>query len=147
MKLVKHILEIKGYDVWSIAPDAPVFDALKLMADKDVGALVVRDAGRMVGIISERDYARKIILKGKTSKETLVEEVMTSAVIYTTPDEAVETCMALMTEKRVRHLPVLVDDRLIGIVSIGDLLKVILRDQKALIERLEDYILQHTSIT
>lgn len=147
MKLVKHILEIKGYDVWSIAPDAPVFDALKLMADKDVGALVVRDAGRMVGIISERDYARKIILKGKTSKETLVEEVMTSAVIYTTPDEAVETCMALMTEKRVRHLPVLVDDRLIGIVSIGDLLKVIIRDQKALIERLEDYILQHTSIT
>ena len=147
MKLVKHILEIKGYDVWSIAPDVPVFDALKLMADKDVGALVVRDAGRMVGIISERDYARKIILKGKTSKETLVEEVMTSAVIYTTPDEAVETCMALMTEKRVRHLPVLVDDRLIGIVSIGDLLKVILRDQKALIERLEDYILQHTSIT
>ena len=147
MKLVKHILEIKGYDVWSIAPDVPVFDALKLMADKDVGALVVRDAGRMVGIISERDYARKIILKGKTSKETLVEEVMTSAVIYTTPDEAVETCMALMTEKRVRHLPVLVDDRLIGIVSIGDLLKVIIRDQKALIERLEDYILQHTSIT
>ena len=147
MKLVKHILEIKGYDVWSIAPDAPVFDALKLMADKDVGALVVRDAGRMVGIISERDYARKIILKGKTSKETLVEEVMTSAVIYTTPDEAVETCMALMTEKRVRHLPVLVDDRLIGIVSIGDLLKVIIRDQKALIERIEDYILQHTIIT
>ena len=147
MKLVKHILEIKGYDVWSIAPDAPVFDALKLMADKDVGALVVRDAGRMVGIISERDYARKIILKGKTSKETLVEEVMTSAVIYTTPDEAVETCMALMTEKRVRHLPGWVDDRLSGIVSIGDLLKVIIRDQKALIERLEDYILQHTSIT
>ena len=147
MKLIKQILETKGYDVWSIAPDAPVFEALELMAAKQVGALVVREAGRVVGIISERDYARKIILKGRTSQETPVKEIMTSTVIYVTPGQTVESSMALMTEKHIRHLPVMVDDRLIGIVSIGDLVKAIISDQKTLIQQLENYILQHTSIT
>ncbi len=147
MKLVKHILTTKGYDVWSIAPDASVLDALKLMAEKRVGALIVLDAGKVVGIMSERDYARKIILQGKTSKETQVSEIMTTTVIYTTPEQTVETCMALMTEKHIRHLPVMVDDRLIGVISIGDLVKTIISDQKALIQQLENYILRHTSIT
>ncbi len=147
MKLVKHILEIKGYDVWSITPDAPVYDALKLMADKGVGALVVLEALQLVGIISERDYARKVILKGKSSKETLVREIMASHVIYTNPNETVENCMALMTAKYVRHLPVLVDERLIGIVSIGDLVKAIISEQETLIRQLESYILEYTSIT
>ena len=147
MKLIKQILETKGYDVWSIAPDAPVFEALELMAAKQVGALVVREAGRVVGIISERDYARKIILKGRTSQETPVKEIMTSTVIYVTPDQTVESGMALMTESHIRHLPVMIDERLIGIVSIGDLVKAIISDQKALIQQLENYILQHTSIT
>ncbi len=147
MKLVKHILTTKGYDVWSVTPDTSVYDAIELMADKEVGALLVLEAGKLTGIISERDYARKIILKGRASKETLVKEIMTFPVIYTDPDQSVEQCMAMMTTKHVRHLPVLVDDRLIGIVSIGDLVKAIISDQKALIQQLESYILEHTSIT
>jgi len=147
MKQVKHILGTKGYDVWSTTPDASVFEALELMAAKHVGALVVLKGGRVVGLISERDYARKIILKGRTSRETPVKEIMTSRVIYVTPDQTIESCMALMTETHIRHLPVMIDERLIGIVSIGDLVKAIISDQKALIEQLENYILQHTSIT
>ena len=147
MKLVKHVLNIKGYSVWSVAPDDSVYDAVKLMADKLVGVMLVLEAGKLVGIISERDYARKVILKGKASQETLVRDIMTSPVIYTAPDESIEQCMALMTERRIRHLPVLVDERLIGIVSIGDLVKSIISDQKNLIQDLENFILQHTSIT
>jgi len=147
MKLVKHVLNIKGYSVWSVAPDDSVYDAVKLMADKQVGVMLVLEAGKLVGIISERDYARKVILKGKASQETLVRDIMTSPVIYTAPDESIEQCMALMTERRIRHLPVLVDERLIGIVSIGDLVKSIISDQKNLIQDLENFILQHTSIT
>ncbi len=147
MKLVKHVLNIKGYNVWSVAPDDSVYDAIKLMADKQVGVMLVLEAGKLVGIISERDYARKVILKGKASQETLVRDIMTSPVIYTAPDESIEQCMALMTERRIRHLPVLVDERLIGIVSIGDLVKSIIADQKNLIQDLENFILQHTSIT
>lgn len=147
MKLVKHILTAKGYDVWAMTPDTSVYDAIELMADKGVGALVVLEAGKLAGIISERDYARKIILKGRASKETLVKEIMTFPVIYTDPDQTIEKCMAMMTAKHIRHLPVLVDDRLIGIVSIGDLVKAIISDQKALIQQLESYILAHTSIT
>ena len=147
MKLVKHILTAKGYDVWSVTPDTSVYDAIKLMSDKEVGALVVLEAGKLVGLISEREYARDVILKGRASKETLVKEIMTFPVIYTDPDQTIEKCMAVMTAKHVRHLPVLVDDRLIGIVSIGDLVKAIISDQKALIQQLESYILEHTSIT
>ena len=147
MKLVKHVLNIKGYSVWSVAPDDSVYDAVKLMADKQAGVMLVLEAGKLVGIISERDYARKVILKGKASQETLVRDIMTSPVIYTAPDESIEQCMALMTERRIRHLPVLVDERLIGIVSIGDLVKSIISDQKNLIQDLENFILQHTSIT
>ncbi len=147
MKQVKHILATKGYDVWSTAPDASVFEALELMSAKQAGALVVIEGGRVVGMISERDYARKVILKGKTSRETPVKEIMTSRVIYTTPDQTIESCMALMTENHIRHLPVMIDERLIGIVSIGDLVKAIISDQKALIQQLENYILQHASIT
>lgn len=140
MKTVKRLLEAKGHDVWSIEPDASVYDALKMMADKRVGALLVLESRKLVGIISERDYARRVILKGRASKDTRVREIMTSNVIYARPDETVEECMALMTDKRVRHLPVLAGDQLIGIVSIGDLVKDIISEQEFMIEQLENYI-------
>ena len=142
MQLVKHILAVKGKDVWSIAPDALVYDALQLMADKQVGALIVLKNEEVVGIFSERDYARKVALKGRTAKDTTVKEIMSSSVIYTTPEQSAESCMALMTEKHIRHLPVMVDDQITGVISIGDLVKAIIRDQETLIEHLEDYILQ-----
>jgi CBS domain-containing protein len=117
---VKKLLDKKGYDVYSVSPDATVYDALKLMAEKEIGALVVLEDGKMVGILSERDYARKIILKGKSSKETSVQEIMTSDVIYTRPDQKVRNCLSLMTKHHFRHIPVLENDQLIGILSIED---------------------------
>jgi CBS domain-containing protein len=147
MKLVRHILETKGHEIWSIAPNAPVYDAIKLMADKGVGALLVLKNAKMVGIVSERDYARKVILQGKSSKKTPVKEIMTAHVIYTSPDQTVENCMALMTARRVRHLPVLDGDQLLGVISIGDLVRAIIAEQEALIQQLENYILNYTSIT
>ena len=147
MKTVHQILETKGYEVWSIAPDASVFDAINLMADKSVGALLVLDDGDLVGIISERDYARKVILRGRSSKDTPVSEIMIRNVITTTPEKTAEHCLALMTAKRIRHLPVLVDDQLVGIVSIGDLVRTVITDQKILIEQLENYILETSSVT
>jgi CBS domain-containing protein len=140
MKTVKHVLQAKGHDVWSIPPDALVYDALKLMADKEVGALLVLEAGKLVGIISERDYARKVMLKGKSSLDTPVREIMTQKVIYVRPEQTIEDCMALMTEKRVRHLPVLVDDQVIGVVSIGDLVKAVIAEKDFMIKQLENYI-------
>jgi CBS domain-containing protein len=140
MKTVRELLRAKGYDIWSVAPDASVYDALKLMADKNVGAVLVTDAGNLVGILSERDYARKVILKGKTSKDTPVREIMTEKVVYVRPDQTTDECMALMTNKRVRHLPVIEDDRLIGIISIGDVVKAIMSHQEFMIEQLENYI-------
>ncbi len=136
MKTVGELLQAKGHDTWSIAPDATVHEALELMAEKDVGALMVIDAGKLVGIISERDYARKIVLKGRFSKETPVREIMTEKVIYVGADDTIEACMVLMAEMRLRHLPVFDGDRLIGVISIGDVGKVIIAEQKLKIEEL-----------
>jgi CBS domain-containing protein len=140
MKTLKQLLEAKGRNVYSISPDARVFDALKLMADKSVGALIVIEGGRIVGILSERDYARKVILHGKSSHDLEVREIMTSRVIAVQPGQTVEECMALMTEKRIRHLPVTEGERLIGVLSIGDLVKEVIAEQRQTIEQLESYI-------
>ena len=141
MQTVKQILDAKGHQFWSIAPDATVFDAIYLMAEKEVGALLVMEGTTLVGIISERDYARKIILQGKASHATCVHEIMTSRVICTHLDQRVEECMALMTEKRFRHLPVLGgEEEVLGIISIGDLVKAIIAEQQFVIAQLEHYI-------
>ena len=121
---VKKLLEQKGHEVYSVSPDTMVYDALKLMAEKEIGALVVLDKKKMVGILSERDYARKIILKGKSSKNTPVREIMTSNVIYTSPDKKVKKCLSLMTKHRFRHIPVVEKERLVGILSIEDIKRV-----------------------
>lgn len=123
MKTVKQLLQSKGRQVWSIAPEAMVYDALKLMAEKEVGALVVLEAGQVAGIISERDYARKVSLQGKSDRTTSVGEIMTAKVIYVYPEQTIEECMALMTDKRIRHLPVIDGGQLIGVISIGDVVK------------------------
>jgi len=156
MKTVKDLLNVKGYDIWAVAPDASVHDALKLMADKNTGAVLVIDAGNaslrqgavqaagsagaLVGILSERDYARKVILKGKLPQDTPVWEIMTEKVLCVHPAQTVEECMALMTNKRVRHLPVLEGDQLIGVISIGDVVKAIISEHEFMIEQLESYI-------
>lgn len=140
MKTVNELLQAKGHDYWSVTPDTSVFDALKMMADKNVGALLVIEAETLVGLLSERDYARKVILKGKSSKKTPVKEIMSENVVYVTPDRTVEECMALMTDKRIRHLPVLEGNRLMGVISIGDVVKAIISDQEFMIEQLEHYI-------
>jgi CBS domain-containing protein len=140
MKTLKQLLEAKGGNVYSIMPDARVFDALKLMADKSVGALIVMEGGRLAGIISERDYARKVILHGKSSHDLQVRDIMTSKVISVHPGQTVEECMALMTEKRIRHLPVTEGELLIGVLSIGDLVKEVIAEQRQTIEQLESYI-------
>ncbi len=140
MKSVRHILQVKGRQTWSIRPDASVYDALTLMADKGVGALLVLDGGKLVGIISERDYARKVILKGKSSLETPVRDIMTPKVICVRPEQTIEECMALMTDKHVRHLPVVVGDEVVGVISIGDLVKAVIAEKDFMIKQLEDYI-------
>ncbi len=139
MKTVRDILQVKSQDIWSVTPGATVYDALKLMADKNVGAVLVLDGGKLVGILSERDYARKIILKGKASKDTFVWEIMTEKVVCVHPDTIVEVCMELMTDKHVRHLPVLEDDRLIGVVSIGDVVNAIIAEQRYIISQLRAF--------
>ncbi len=140
MKTVRNILDTKGHDVWCIGPEDTVFDALRLMAEKEVGALMVMDGARVAGLISERDYARKIVLLGRTSPNTLVKEIMTTHVAYTHLEQSIEECMAVMTDKRIRHLPVMEERKLVGIISIGDLVKAIITDQKFIIEQLERYI-------
>lgn len=137
MNIVRQLLQIKGNDVWTISPDASVFDALRMMSDKNVGALAVMEDDKLVGIISERDYARKVILKGKASKEVPVGEIMTAKVITVHPDQTVEECMDLMTSKHIRHLPVIEDDRLVGMISIGDVMRDILYRQRELLKKLE----------
>ena len=141
MKTVNHLLRTKGHDVLSVAPDTAVFEALRLMAEKNVGAMLVLEGETLVGIFSERDYARKVILKGKSSKETLVREIMSSRVLYVRPEQTIEDCMALMTGKRVRHLPVLDEEqRVVGVISIGDVVKDIISEQEFMIEQLQNYI-------
>ena len=140
MKTVRDLLKQKGRDVCSVAPDSTVYDALKVMADKNLGAVLVIEAGRPVGIFSERDYARQVILKGKSSKDTPVREVMTSKVVFIRPDQSIEECMALMTDKRFRHLPVLEEGQLAGILSIGDVVKALISEKDFLIEQLANYI-------
>ena len=140
MVFVEQILRQKGGAFWSVAPDAMVIDALKLMAEKDVGALLVLGAGRLTGIISERDYARKVILKGKSSLQTPVREIMTQGVVTVRPGNTVEECMGLMTEKRIRHLPVVVEGQVVGIISIGDIVKASLAAKDFVIKQLGNYI-------
>ena len=140
MRSVKDILQEKGTEVYAISPDATVYEALQLMADKNVGALMVMEGDTAVGLISERDYARKIVLKGRFSKDVPVREIMTADVIRVGPDDDVEYCMELMTDKRVRHLPVFKNDQLIGIISIGDLVNTIIEHKEEIIEQLENYI-------
>ena len=147
MKTVKQLLDAKGHNVWIIAPDASVYEALTLMADKDVGALLVLEAGKLVGIISERDYARKVILKGKFSKDTPVHEIMTTRLIFVHPEQTVQECMALMTDRHIRHLPVLTDEQVVGIISIGDLVKAIISEQEFLIQNLQDYIMGSPTVS
>lgn len=140
MKTIAEILQAKGRDIWSINPDASVYEAIELMAVKGIGALIVLDAGKPVGMLSERDYARKVILKGRSSKETSVRDIMSSPVIFTDTDKSVEECMEMMSNRRIRHLPVLNDGKLVAVISIGDLVKAIIDEQKFVIEQLESYI-------
>ena len=140
MKSVKQIVEAKGDDICFIQPDDTVFNAIKLMAEKEIGAILVMKEGKLVGILSERDYARKVILKGKSSEQTPVKDIMTSNVLCASPEQTVEECMALMTDKRMRHLPVMDGERVKGMISIGDLVKEIIAEQKFMIEQLGHYI-------
>lgn len=139
-EVVKELLKIKNKDVWTIEPGASVYDAIAEMATKQIGALVVTEEERVVGIITERDYARKVILQDKSSKSTPVREIMTKRVIYVQPDQRIEECMAIMTEKRIRHLPVLDGGRLLGIISIGDVVKELISEKEFLIDQLTRYI-------
>jgi CBS domain-containing protein len=137
---IRHILEVKGNDVWSIAPGASVFEALRMMNDKDIGALIVMDGDRMVGILSERDYARKVILLGKTSRDTLVGEIMSKNVFTIHPDQTIEEAMGLMNSKHIRHLPVTDGDRLMGVISAADMMRAIIFKQRTVIRDLQNKI-------
>jgi len=147
MKTIRQILKVKGRKVWTISPAARVFDALQVMAEKDVGALLVVNGKTLVGVFSERDYARKVILQGKSSKNIRVSEIMSSPPIFIEPENTVEQGLALMSAKHVRHLPVMENNRLIGIVTIGDLVRSLIDEQKVVIDHLEKYIVSNTSIT
>lgn len=140
MKTVKQILDAKGHDIWSVRPADSVLDSLKLMADKGVGALLVMDDARLVGIVTERDYARKVILEGKSSAGTTVREIMSDRVLCVSPERTVDECMALMTDKRARHLPVVDHKHVVGVLSIGDLVKSVISEQQILIDQLQHYI-------
>lgn len=140
MKLVKHLLDSKGRHIISVAPDTSVYDAIKLMAEKMVGSLAVMDDGNLCGIITERDYARKVIIKGRASDSTQVSEIMSTNVFTTSSGETVNECMELMTEKNIRHLPVVEDDKVIAMISMRDLVQAIIADQQEEIEQLEHYI-------
>ncbi len=140
MKLVKHLLDAKGRHVISITPDASVRDAIKRMAEKGIGALIVLEGDRLCGIVSERDYARKVVLKGRKSDSTSVADIMTADVVTTSPDATVDSCMQTMTDIKCRHLPVIENDKVVAMISIGDLVQAIIADQKEEIHQLEQYI-------
>jgi len=140
IKTVRDILRLKGERVFSVTSDSSVFNALEMMANENVGALLVMQDGKLVGIVSERDYARKVILKGLSSLQLSVREIMTEMVVYARPQQSVEECMAVVTEKRCRHLPVFEDGELVGVVSIGDLVKASIAEKEFIISQLENYI-------
>lgn len=140
MRTVRQLLEAKSPSTHAIAPDAPVLDALRLMATHGIGAVLVMEGARLVGILSERDYARKVVLHGRTSADTPVRDIMSPDVVSTTPNDTTDRCMALMTDRRIRHLPVIEDGAVIGIVSIGDLVKAVIEDQQVELDQLQRYI-------
>jgi CBS domain-containing protein len=140
MATASQLLKHKGRVIYSVPPDAPVLDAIREMAEHGVGALLVMQGDKLMGVLSERDYARKVILKGRSSSETLVSQIMSTPVLTVKPDESINDCMRLMTERRVRHLPVVENDHVIGVLSIGDLVRAVVEEQKQTIEQLEHYI-------
>ena len=141
MDTVKQLIETKGDDVWSVGPDDTVYAAIEVMAEKNAGALAVVDQDRLVGMLSERDYTRKIILQGKSSKDTLVREIMTFRVIYARPEQTIDDCMAIMNENGFRHMPVVKDDELVGMLSLKDLVNEVIKRQQTTIRELETYIM------
>ena len=140
MRRVRHLLEAKAPEVFAIGPDAAVIDAIRLMAEKGIGAVVVMQSGRLAGILSERDYARKIVLQGRSSHDTPVRDIMTAKVVTVRLDDSIDHCMQLVTDKRIRHLPVLERDAVLGVVSIGDLVRAVIEDQQVEIDQLQRYI-------
>ena len=140
MTTIAQLLNTKGNQIWSVEPKATIFEALEIMSEKEIGALLVMEDGKLTGIFSERDYARKVILKGKSSKETLVGELMTKKVFYVDPQKTINDCMAMMTAKRIRHVPVIEDNQVVGIVTIGDVVNQIISEQEVTINHLENYI-------
>ncbi len=140
MRNVRHLLESKGSEVYSVAPDAPVVEAIRLMAQRGIGALVVLEGERLAGVVSERDYARKVVLQGRSSSTTRVLEIMTPEVVQVGLDDTVDHCMKLVTDRRLRHLPVVEDRRVVGVVSIGDLVKAVIEDQQEELDQLQRYI-------
>ena len=140
MTTIAQLLNIKGDQIWSVDPKATIFEALEIMSEKEIGALLVMEDGKLTGIFSERDYARKVILKGKSSKETPVGELMTKKVFYIDPQKTTNDCMAMMTAKRIRHVPVIEDNQVMGIVTIGDVVNQIISEQEVTINHLENYI-------
>ncbi|MEO6264257.1 MAG: CBS domain-containing protein [Luteimonas sp.] len=140
MRTVRQLLEAKAPEIFAIGPDAPVIDAIKLMAEKRIGAVLVMDAGKLAGILSERDYARKIVLQGRSSKDTPVRDIMTADVISVGLNDSADRCMQLVTHRRIRHLPVLDGDAVLGVVSIGDLVKAVIEDQQIELDQLQRYI-------
>lgn len=140
MRNVRHLLESKGSEVYSVAPDAPVVEAIRLMAQRGIGALVVLDGERLAGVVSERDYARKVVLQGRSSSTTRVLEIMTPDVVQVGLDDTVDHCMKLVTDRRLRHLPVVQDHHVVGVVSIGDLVKAVIEDQQEELDQLQRYI-------
>jgi CBS domain-containing protein len=140
MSLVRDLLAEKGNEVWGVPPEASVLDALRLMAERRVGALLVLEGDKLAGLFSERDYARKVVLMGKASKDTPVRDIMSTKIVCVAPDESTDECMSLMTENRIRHLPVMNNGKLEGIISIGDVVKAVIAEREEVIEHLEHYI-------